>query len=181
MRGAALRASILVLVVAPVARPQDTKSAYVKPLSKLEREQLGWLIRTVDLVARDELPAAPTRDWRVHFLRTSDGLADVPFSIEADDSAGPASGALVYVRVATRDPSGPTPEQSALKVWVERPASRLAPPPVKGSAFAGVYRGEMPVGGPALSMGRADTSSIRRANASRPSRRAGRSRLPRRR
>jgi hypothetical protein len=160
MRTSVVRASLSLLAFVSLAQAQDVGTAYVRPLSKLEREELGWLIRTVDQVARGELPPAPARDWQVHFLRTSDGLAYVPFSIETGASAVPASGALVYVRVATRDSSGPTPEQSALKVWVERPASRLAPPPIKGSAFAGVYRGEMPVGGPALSMGRADTSSI---------------------
>lgn len=159
MRASILRASISLLAFVPLAHAQDIGSAYVKPLSKLEREELGRLIEEVDLVARGEAPSAPARDWQVHFLRTSDGLAYVPFSIDVEASALPEPG-LVYVRVATRDSPGATAEQSALKIWVERPASRLAPPPIKGSSFAGAYRGEMPVGGPALSMGRADTSSI---------------------
>lgn len=117
-------------------------------LSKNQKELLTAMIAAVDASAS----ADETRDatLRTHVLRASDGSHYVALSAVPPVSAAvPSTPMPLYIRLATAPTvQAQRPERSLIREWLA--GAQATPPPI---ARSGIALGEMPIMGPASTVG----------------------------
>lgn len=123
---------------------------------KLSKPQRAVLSAVVDAVHRAAAGQAAVHDaaWQVHVLRASDGAHYVALHARTTAVAPPTTPVVLYVRLTSRRPGAAAPlvvERSAVDEWLRGERSDPRPPSAGGSMS--VPRGEMPVGGTAMSVG----------------------------
>lgn len=124
-------------------------------LTRPQRAALETVVAAVD--AATATPPTADVDWQLHLLRASDGSHYVAFTISAPAAQIPQQPAVLYVRLATRQPLAVTAERSAVMEWLK--GKRTDPRLVANRR--GIAFGEMPVygAGSAAARGAANTTS----------------------
>lgn len=113
-------------------------------LTRQQRALLQAVISAVD--AHRTAPPSSNVEWPVHILRASDGAHYLAFSLQVDEARLPPNGAMVYVRLASRQPgTPPVPERSAVAEWLA--GQRSDPLPMRPTRIVTVPLDELPVGG----------------------------------
>jgi hypothetical protein len=133
--------TVAALALSAVNAPVHARQNSPK-LNKTQRDTLQAIVAEVDRA----IAAPETADvtWQTHVLRTSDGAHYVAFNADGPDAIRPTTGAIVYVRLATR-PASQFAEKSAVMEWLKGMRSD----PLVAKKRGGIAFGEMPVFGAA--------------------------------
>ena len=147
--------AVTLLVHAAAAAPQSTRR-----LDSAERAAVLALITAVDSAQITGAP--PTFAWDHHVLKSIDATAFVPFRVTPPSSLRGSKSTVMYVRAVSRhDGVASKEERSFVRDWLMSKATEA--PEHRETVFLGA--GEMPVGGPAASSGRAAIQAAAEASA----------------
>ena len=119
-----------------------------KPLGSRDRVPLQTLIQAVDAaepgVASDSNPT-----WDIHVLKSGSLTGYVPFTIALGGELAASKSLAMYVRAALRHDAPPVEEHSVFREWLAHPGGTSS----ETNNLVGLSARDMPVGGPAVSMG----------------------------
>jgi len=119
-------------------------------LDSAERAAVLALITAVDSAQINGAP--PVFAWDHHVLKSIDATAFVPFRVTPPRSLRGSKSTVMYVRAVSRhDGIASKEERSFVRDWLMSKATEV--PEHRETVFLGA--GEMPVGGPATTSGRA--------------------------
>jgi hypothetical protein len=129
-------------------------------LDSAERAAVLALITAVDSAQINGAP--PVFAWDHHVLKSIDATAFVPFRVTPPRSLRGSKSTVMYVRAVSRhDGIASKEERSFVRDWLMSKATEV--PEHRETVFLGA--GEMPVGGPATTSGRAAIQAAAEASA----------------